>query len=77
MPQFGAVDNAIGVPSIVAGRALPSGAKKVGRGWHARGMVSSCKPGGLLGLGDATIKASTLVPVVLLGGAALLAWKWR
>lgn len=52
MPSLPAHTNDIGVPAIEASRPLPSDAKKIGSGWHARGIVSSCKRGSLSGLGS-------------------------
>ena len=37
----------LGVASIEAGRPLPSDARPVGRGWHARGQVVKCGNGTL------------------------------
>lgn len=34
----------IGMPSVDAGRDLPPGAKRVGQGWHAKGII--CRPPG-------------------------------
>lgn len=43
----------LGVASIEAGRPLPSGARPVGRGWHAKGQVVQCGRGNGMGAFDA------------------------
>jgi hypothetical protein len=40
VPTLPAIAGEIGVPAIEAGRPLPSGAKPIGRGWHARGIIA-------------------------------------
>ncbi len=50
-PRLPAVTGKIGVPAIEAGRPMPSGAKPVGQGWHARGIIVQCGGGGVSGLG--------------------------
>lgn len=50
VPRLPAATGQIGVPSITAGRPLPSGARHVGKGWHARGIVVDCGKSGSLGL---------------------------
>ena len=68
VPRLPAAVGGIGVPSIEAGRPLPAGAKYIGSGWHARGMLVKCGPGGSLG---AMPSAKNLaIGVVLLGGLA-------
>lgn len=42
----------LGVPSLEAGRPLPRGAKRVGSGLAARGMVVECGAGNGQALGD-------------------------
>lgn len=48
----------IGVPSVDAGRPLPAGAKLVGSGWHAKGIVcgatSAVRLDGLEDMGTAS-----------------------
>jgi hypothetical protein len=45
VPRFDpAIRTPIGIPSVLAGRPMPSGAKYVGRGVEAVGMVSTGKP---------------------------------
>jgi len=64
----------IGVPAREAGRDLPSGAKKVGTGWRAKGVVVDCgfaaKAAGLGGLAD--LAGANLLP--FFGGALIGAW---
>jgi len=69
VPQLPQAAWKIGVPSIDAGRPLPPGARPVGRGWHARGIVVSCGRGSP-GLG-AMPTAASAVDWVKDGG-----WKW-
>lgn len=66
IPKLPASTGRIGVPSIEAGRPLPGGAKKIGKGWHARGMVVQCglKP---LGAEEASL---------VLEGRPKEAWVW-
>lgn len=45
VPSLPAPGNRIGVAALEAGRSLPSGAKRAGRGWHARGLVVQCGRG--------------------------------
>lgn len=59
----------IGVPSIVAGRPMPSNAQSVGSGWHARGMVVNCGRGPL-GADDGATGASGAKWVVFVLSAA-------
>lgn len=40
----------VGVPARDAGRVLPSGAKRAGTGWQARGVIVQCKPQAMRGL---------------------------
>lgn len=77
VPKLGSVDNPIGTPAIRAGRPVPAGARKVGRGWHARGMVADCSKRSIAGLGEVTIDAGTVMPLLLVAGTVLLAWKWK
>lgn len=63
----------IGVPSIEAGRPLPAGAKFVGSGWHAKGMIARCDRGAPLG---ALPPAQTMLGVLLVGGLAAGAICW-
>ncbi len=52
VPKLPAPTGDVGVPSILSGRPLPSGAKLVGHGWHARGIVVQCGGESLGGLGS-------------------------
>ena len=47
VPKFGRDTGRVGVPSMNAARPLPSSAKPIGKGWHARGVVVQCKSSGL------------------------------
>lgn len=47
VPALGADVNGIGVPSIEAGRPLPSGAKPIGTSWHPIGVIVGCRGAGL------------------------------
>lgn len=61
VPSLPLETNRVGVPAIEAARRLPAGARPVGSGWHARGVVASDEVG--LGLGD-------------LKGALTNPWAW-
>lgn len=68
VPDLPADAGKIGVASIHAGRPLPAGAKRVGQGWHARGLVARPRSSGALrGLGD----GGAGVPSVLWWGVVL------
>lgn len=61
----------VGVPARDAGRALPAGAKRVGTGWEARGMIVQCKSSPLRGLAGGT-DATNLglrIGVLVVGGS--------
>jgi hypothetical protein len=77
VPVMGAAINGIGVPASVAGRPIPSGAKFIGKSWHARGMVAA--PGevvsGLSGETDAEGKA-VLFALAALGAMGLFLYFW-
>lgn len=77
VPKLGAVDNPIGIPAINAGRPVPPTARKIGRGWHARGMVADCSKRGFSGMGELNLDAGIVMPALLLAGVVLLAWKYR
>jgi hypothetical protein len=64
-PKLPPIAGTIGVPAIDAGRPLPSNAKHVGKGWHARGMVAACGRGSMSGIMDD--------PVGWVKGGG---WKW-
>jgi hypothetical protein len=53
VPKLPPAGNDIGVSSMEAGRPMPSDAKRIGSGWHARGLVANCGRGGG-GLGDSS-----------------------
>lgn len=42
----------VGVPSIDAGRPLPSDARPVGEGWNARGIIVNCSRSGAVAFGS-------------------------
>lgn len=50
----GKVAGKIGVPAREAGRPLPSSAKRVGKGFEARGMIVSCLPTAMMSLSGDT-----------------------
>ena len=65
----------LGVPSLEAGRPLPSEAKPIGRGHQARGMVVQCKGGTALSAGSLPLDTGQyLIAGTALGVAALLWW---
>lgn len=66
VPRF-RKETQIGVAAIDAARPMPSSAKVVGQGWHARGQVVDCQ-GSMNGLGLDVDSATTWVKD---GG-----WKW-
>lgn len=66
----------IGMPALEAGRPLPSGVKRTGTGWHARGIIVRCKPMAVKGLGQ-TEEPPILKVAFLLGvGAMFLYVAW-
>lgn len=67
----------IGVAAIEAGRPLPTDARRIGRGWNARGMVVQCGhgPNGSgrpLGASDATSKTTMWFWLFLTAGAVFV-----
>ncbi len=59
----------VGVPASEAGRVLPSGARRVGSSWHARGLV--VKPsGGSVGAMTKDELGHVIVPIVLIAATA-------
>lgn len=67
LPTLPADAGKIGVPSIDAARRLPSNAKLVGQGWHARGVLSAASSG-VAGFG--AFEPKSAVPLALALGAA-------
>lgn len=68
----------LGVPSMEAGRPLPSDAREIGNGLQARGMVVACKQkpsSEVSGLGDIPLDSQrVLIGLAVAGTAALLWW---
>lgn len=68
-------DTKIGAPSRDAARPFPSGAKPIGKGWHARGIIVKCPSSGLGALGDLvggdTGRSVALLAAGLLAGAVV------
>jgi hypothetical protein len=60
----------VGVPARDAGRPLPAGAKRVGTGWAARGMIVQCRPTSVRSLAGLGATAGTTLPVgaLIIGG---------
>jgi hypothetical protein len=80
IPNLPSMAGRIGVPATEAGRPIPPGARRVGTGWNARGMISSCRPAGLGELaGPMSTTTKTLLAVGLvvaaLGAAFLISRK--
>jgi hypothetical protein len=70
IPVLGSPTNGIGVPASETGRPIPSGAKFVGKSWHARGMVA-VPTGGAKALSGITAAESNVVLLSLAGLAAM------
>lgn len=66
----------LGVASIEAGRPLPSDARRVGRGWHARGQVVKCGRGPTGALGTLDLGVSWIGWKLMGAGVATYA-AWR
>lgn len=60
----------VGVASIDAARPFPSGAKPIGHGWHARGIVVQCPKGGL-GAADSERSQIWLAALAVVVGVGL------
>lgn len=69
VPAMPRVVNGIGAPAIFAGRPLPAGARLVGAGFHARGMVAAPTNAPL---DDATLPTSSEAVAWVKGGG----WAW-
>ena len=77
VPSFGAEAGRIGVASIQAARPFPRGARPVGRGWRARGVIVRC-PGQSTTLGAFDEPSGGVVgvgSVVLFGLFLIYAWR--
>jgi hypothetical protein len=61
----------VGAPARESGRPLPWGAKPIGSGWHARGMVVNCGNAGL-GAIDQTTKLWLLGLGGVVGGFVII-----
>lgn len=64
----------VGVPARDAGRPLPKDARKFGVGWQARGMIVSCKPSAVRGIGqtDALDRLKWLGRTLMVGSGAAI-----
>jgi hypothetical protein len=76
VPRLPPMAGKVGVPAIDAGRPLPSAAKRVGKGWHARGLIVQCGRGSsaLSGLGAVFESDSVKTALVVAGLAAVTLW---
>lgn len=77
VPSLGSDAGKIGVPAMDAARALPRGAKLVGQGWSARGVISSGKSGvaGLAGFGEFDVSRGAMAGAIGAAvGFAMHAW---
>lgn len=63
VPKFTRTAGEMGVAAIDAGRPLPSGARRVGRGWQARGRIVNCVQRG--GLGEMSLTPKGRIGVAL------------
>lgn len=69
VPSLGRDVGGLGVPASEAGRALPGPARRVGRSWHARGLV--VKPTGeAMGSMTTDELGNIVVPLALIGATA-------
>ncbi len=81
IPSMPAPTGKIGVPSILAGRQLPSDATYTGTGWTARGIICKCQEQGFGDAGGAVhdLSHSTFavgaVAVAAFGVAAYFVYK--
>jgi hypothetical protein len=66
VPQLGAMAGKIGVPATEAGRPLPTGARRVGTSWKAKGMVVRAGSGSL-GSIDKSQLGKIVMPVLIIG----------
>jgi len=68
-PRDGQMAGTVGVPAADAGRRLPSGVRRAGTGWEAKGMVVNCKNRPVQGIGSIDLKGNPLlIPYVLVAG---------
>lgn len=75
-PKLPSETNGVGVPAMEAGRPLPSGAKPVGSGWHARGVIAR-EGSGLLGLGSVSDVVASPWLWLALGIGAIFIYRER
>lgn len=73
-PALGSAAGQVGVPAREAGRQLPSGARRVGEGWQARGTVVSCAE--RQGMGSFEGSSSALGALLVAGVVVALAAWW-
>lgn len=75
VPSNGAPDaGSIGLPAMDAGRPLPAGARRVGTGWQASGIIVQCSNlgvRGLSGLGQDLTETAKAHPLIFLVGTSL------
>lgn len=74
VPKLPRDEGRIGVPSLDAARPMPSGAKPIGEGWHARGMVVQCG-GASLGALDDDKRGWVRAGMVAVGAATGVAYE--
>ncbi len=72
VPTFSG-ETKMGYAAIAAARPLPRGAKRVGEGWHARGIVVRCPGGDLSGLGalDEGMGRNIALALAIVGGVVI------
>jgi hypothetical protein len=69
-PREGRQAGTVGVPAMEAGRKIPSGARRAGTGWEAKGIIVSCQNKPVQGIGSFDFKGNPfLVPYIVVSGA--------
>lgn len=79
VPNLAKMAGKVGVPAQDAGRKLPPGAKRAGRGWRARGIIVQCKNASapkLSGLGQLNGQNVTMVDLIYIAGSFGLAYSY-
>lgn len=71
VPRLGG-GSAIGVPSVDAGRQIPAGARFIGSGKFAKGVIAPVSRAGLSGTGDLASNAAWVLAAL---AAAWLLWE--